>query len=141
RGAGYNVLAQGVAASPGAATGKIVFSAPEAVQAANDGKDVILVRPFTEGGKASHAALVARGMGVPAVTGAAIEIHLDAAELRIDGRSFKAGDEIAIDGTDGAVVEPGAKLIEPELDERFETVLDWADELRKLGVRANADTP
>jgi pyruvate, orthophosphate dikinase len=158
RGDGYTVLAHGVAASPGAATGQIVFSAADAVSAANDGKRVILVRPFTEaddvsgfhaangiltseGGKASHAALVARGMGVPAVTGAAIEIHLDSHELRINGTVFKEGDEIAIDGTDGTVVEPGAKLLEPELDERFEQVLAWADELRKLGVRANADTP
>jgi pyruvate,orthophosphate dikinase len=158
RGDGYTVLAHGVAASPGAATGQIVFSASDAVSAAGEGKSVILVRPFTEaddvagfhaakgiltseGGKASHAALVARGMGVPAVTGAAIEIHLDSHELRINGTVFKEGDEIAIDGTDGAVVEPGAKLLEPELDERFEQVLAWADELRKLGVRANADTP
>jgi pyruvate, orthophosphate dikinase len=158
RGEGYNVLAHGVAASPGAAAGEIVFSAPDAVKAAGEGKNVILVRPFTEaddvagfhaakgiltseGGKASHAALVARGMGVPAVTGAAIEIHLEKQELHINGTVFREGDDIAIDGTDGAVVEPGATLIEPELDERFETVLKWADELRRLGVRANADTP
>jgi pyruvate,orthophosphate dikinase len=158
RGDGYNVLAQGVAASPGAAMGSIVFSAPEAVAAAAEGKHVILVRPFTEaddvagfhaargiltseGGKASHAALVARGMGVPAVTGAAVEIHLDSREVRINGTVFHEGDEIGIDGTDGAVVEPGAKLIEPELDDRFERVLEWADQIRRLGVRANADTP
>ncbi|HEY2770438.1 MAG TPA: pyruvate, phosphate dikinase [Solirubrobacteraceae bacterium] len=157
-GDGYNVLAEGVAASPGAAAGEIVFSAPDAVSASSDGKDVILVRPFTEaddvagfhaakgiltseGGKASHAALVARGMGVPAVTGAAIAIDLEAGELRIDGRVFRAGDEIGIDGSDGAVVEPGAKLIAPEIDERFETVLEWADDVRRLGVRVNADTP
>ncbi len=155
---GYEVLAQGVAASPGAAAGQIVFTATDAVSAAASGKDVILVRPFTEaddvagfhaakgiltseGGKASHAALVARGMGVPAVTGAHVAIDLEAGEMTIEGRTFKAGDEIAIDGTEGAVVEPGAKLIEPELDERFDTVLEWADELRRLGVRVNADTP
>jgi pyruvate,orthophosphate dikinase len=158
RGEGYTVLAQGVAASPGAAAGAVVFSAPEAVAAAADGKDVILVRPFTqaddvagfhaargiltsEGGKASHAALVARGMGVPAVTGAHVAIDLEAQELRIDSRVFHAGDLIGIDGTDGAVVEHGARLIEPSLDERFEQVLTWADELRRLGVRVNADTP
>ncbi len=158
RGEGYNVLAHGVAASPGAAAGEIVFSAPDAVQAASEGRDVILVRPFTEaddvagfhaakgiltseGGKASHAALVARGMGVPAVTGAAIEIHVDRRELHINGAVFHEADRIAIDGTDGAVVEPGARLIEPQLDERFEQVLAWADDLRRLGVRANADTP
>jgi pyruvate,orthophosphate dikinase len=155
---GYTVLAQGVAASPGAAVGEIVFNAHDAVEQAAQGKRVILVRPFTEaddvagfhaargiltseGGKASHAALVARGMGVPAVTGAHVAIDLEAGELTIDGQTFKAGDEIGIDGSDGAVVEPGARLIEPELDERFETVLKWADELRRLGVRVNADTP
>jgi pyruvate, orthophosphate dikinase len=155
---GYEVLASGVAASPGAAAGEIVFSAAEALSQAQAGKDVILVRPFTEaddvagfhaakgiltseGGKASHAALVARGMGVPAVTGAHVAIDLEAGELTIDGRTFRAGDQIAIDGSEGAVVEPGAKLIEPEIDERFDTILEWADEFRRLGVRVNADTP
>jgi pyruvate, orthophosphate dikinase len=155
---GYVVLARGVAASPGAARGSIVFSAPQAVTIAAQGHDVILVRPFTEaedvagfhaargvltseGGKASHAALVARGMGVPAVTGAAVAIDVEAGELRIDGRVFHAGDEIGVDGSEGAVVEAGARLIQPEIDERFERVLAWADELRRLGVRSNADTP
>jgi pyruvate,orthophosphate dikinase len=155
---GYEVLAQGVAASPGAAAGVIVFTAAEAVEQGQAGKDVILVRPFTEaddvagfhaargiltseGGKASHAALVARGMGVPAVTGAALAIDLEAGEVTIDGQVFKAGDRIAIDGSEGTVVEPGAKLIQPEIDERFDTVLEWADEFRRLGVRVNADTP
>ncbi len=157
-GEGYTVLAHGVAASPGAAAGAIVFSAQEAVEQAGSGTDVILVRPFTqaddvagfhvakgiltsEGGKASHAALVARGMGVPAVTGAAVTIDLNAAELRIDGRVFHSGDLIAVDGSDGVVVEHGAKLLQPEIDERFERVLGWADQIRRLGVRANADTP
>jgi pyruvate,orthophosphate dikinase len=128
------------------------------VAAAADGKEVILVRPFTqaddvagfhaakgiltsEGGKASHAALVARGMGVPAVTGANVAVDLEAEELRIDSRVFHAGDLIGIDGTDGVVVEHGARLIEPTIDERFNEVLAWADELRRLGVRVNADTP
>jgi pyruvate,orthophosphate dikinase len=158
RGEGYTVIAQGVAASPGAAAGAVVFSAPDAVAAAADGKEVILVRPFTqaddvagfhaakgiltsEGGKASHAALVARGMGVPAVTGAHVAVDLEAEELRIDSRVFHAGDLIGIDGTDGVVVEHGARLIEPTIDERFNEVLAWADELRRLGVRVNADTP
>jgi pyruvate, orthophosphate dikinase len=158
RGDGYDVLAHGVAASPGAAAGAIVFSAEQAVSQAADGKAVILVRPFTEaddvagfhvakgiltseGGKASHAALVARGMGVPAVTGAHIAIDVENDEVRIDGQVFHGGDEIGIDGSEGAVVAPGAKLLDPELDERFEQVLQWADEIRRLGVRANADTP
>ena len=155
---GYDVLAQGVAASPGAAVGEIVFTAPDAVSAATEGRGVILVRPFTEaddvagfhaargiltseGGKASHAALVARGMGVPAVTGAAIAVDLDAGELTIDGQVFKAGDRIGIDGSEGTVVDAGARLLQPEIDDRFDTVLEWADELRRLGVRVNADTP
>jgi pyruvate,orthophosphate dikinase len=95
----------------------------------------------SEGGKASHAALVARGMGVPAVTGAGVAIDVEAGELRIDGKVFRAGDEIGVDGSEGAVVEPGAALLQPEIDERFEQVLAWADELRRLAVRANADTP
>jgi len=155
---GYEVLAHGVAASPGAAAGEIVFTAADAVEQAHVGTDVILVRSFTEaddvagfhaakgiltseGGKASHAALVARGMGVPAVTGAQVAIDLDAGQVTIDGQVFKAGDRIGIDGSEGTVVEAGAKLIQPEIDERFDTVLEWADELRRLGVRVNADTP
>jgi pyruvate, orthophosphate dikinase len=155
---GYEVLAHGVAASPGAAVGEIVFDAHDAVAEATAGKDVILVRPFTEaddvagfhaakgiltseGGKASHAALVARGMGVPAVTGAAVAIDLNAGEVTIDGQVYRAGDRIGIDGSEGTVVDPGATLVQPEIDERFDTVLEWADELRRLGVRVNADTP
>ncbi len=147
-----------MAASPGAASGEIVFTATEAVAAAAEGRDVVLVRPFTEaddvagfhvargiltseGGKASHAALVARGMGVPAVTGAAVAIDVHAEELRIDGRVFRSGDEIGVDGSEGVVVEPGARLLEPSIDENFEQVLRWSDEVRRLRVRANADTP
>ncbi len=155
---GYEVLAHGVAASPGAAVGEIVFNAHDAVAESGAGKDVILVRPFTEaddvagfhaakgiltseGGKASHAALVARGMGVPAVTGAAVAIDLNAGEVTIDGQVFRAGDRIGIDGSEGTVVDAGATLVQPEIDDRFDTVLEWADELRRLGVRVNADTP
>jgi pyruvate,orthophosphate dikinase len=158
RGAGYTVLARGVAASPGAAIGEIVFDAPSAVAAAAEGRAVILVRQFTEaddvagfhaakgvltaeGGKASHAALVARGMGLPAVTGAAVTVDARAGELRIDGHVFHAGDSIGIDGAEGAVIEQGATLVLPSLDERFQGLLTWADGLRTLGVRANADTP
>ncbi len=134
RSGGYNVLAHGVAASPGAAVGEIVFNAPDAVEQGHAGKDVILVRPFTEaddvagfhaargiltseGGKASHAALVARGMGVPAVTGAAVAIDLDAGELTIDGQVFRAGDLIGIDGSEGTVVERGREAA-PARDRR-----------------------
>ena len=155
----YDVIAHGVAASPGAAKGAIVFTAPDAVTAAGEGRDVILVRPFTEaddvagfhaakgiltseGGKASHAALVARGMGRPAVTGAAdLDIDLHAHEVHVDDRVLREGDPIAIDGTTGAITLDDVPLVTPRVDPRFDTVLGWCDELRTLGVRANADTP
>jgi pyruvate, orthophosphate dikinase len=158
--ASYDVLARGVAASPGAAKGAIVFSADDAVAAAADGKDVVLVRPFTEaddvagfhaargvltaeGGKASHAALVARGMGVPAVTGAGeLEIDVAAGEVRLDGEvALREGDLVAIDGTTGTVTTEDVELIDPVVSDEFNTVLSWADELRRLDVRTNADTP
>ena len=155
----YEVLARGVAASPGAAKGEIVLTAPEAVAAAAEGHDVILVRSFTEaddvagfhaargiltseGGKASHAALVARGMGRPAVTGAsAIEVDLAAREVRVGKRVLRPGDRIAIDGSLGRITLEDVPLVEPEVSGQFQTVLAWCDELRTLGVRANADTP
>jgi pyruvate, orthophosphate dikinase len=147
-----------VAASPGAAVGEIVFRAADAVAAAEEGRDVILVRPFTEaddvagfqaakgvltseGGKASHAALVARGMGVPAVTGAGLEIDLEAGEVRMGQTTLKAGDTIAIDGTSGTITSDEVPLVEPEVGDFFDTVLTWSDELRTMEVRANADTP
>ena len=159
QGASYEVIARGVAASPGAAKGRIVFTAPDAVAAAEDGQDVILVRPFTEaddvagfhaakgiltseGGKASHAALVARGMGRPAVTGAGeLDIDLHAQEVHVGGRVLREGDMIAIDGTSGAITLDDVPLVTPQVDQRFETVLGWSDEIKRLGVRANADTP
>jgi len=158
-GADFEVLAEGVSASPGAAKGEVVFTAAEAVEAAGFGRDVILVRPFTEaddvagfhaargiltseGGKASHAALVARGMGRPAVVGAeALAIDLDQRTISVDGTVVRAGDRIAIDGTRGCVTLADVPLVEARVDDRFERVLGWADELRKLRVRANADDP
>ncbi len=155
----YTELTRGVAASPGAAGGAIVFSAEEAERSAEAGEDVVLVRPFTsaddvggfqsargiltsQGGKSSHAAIVARGMGRPCVCGvAALEIDLEAQTARIGQTTLRAGDWIAINGTSGAVTADRVALIEPDLDERFDAVLGWADEIRKLGVRANADTP
>ena len=155
----YTVIARGVAASPGAAKGTIVFTAEEAVAQAADGASVVLVRPFTEaddvagfhaavgiltseGGKASHAALVARGMGRPAVTGAAaLDINLKLGEVRIGDLVLHAGDFIAIDGTAGIMTTDDVPLVEGHVDARFETVLRWCDELRQIGVRANADTP
>jgi pyruvate,orthophosphate dikinase len=155
----YEVLASGVNASPGAAKGEIVFTAADAVAAAEAGRDVILVRPFTdaedvagfhaatgiltsEGGKASHAALVARGMGRPAVVGAqALAIDIVAKTVSVDGTQLHEGDPIAIDGTRGVVTIDDVPLVETGMDENFSTVLKWADQVRRLGVRANADTP
>jgi pyruvate,orthophosphate dikinase len=156
----YGVLARGVAASPGAAKGTIVFFAEDAVLAAAEGRSVILMRPFTEaedvagfhaaqgvvtseGGKASHAALVARGMGVPAVTGVGtLEIDARAGEVRRDGEVvLRAGDRVAIDGTTGAITTEDVPLVDPVMSDEFRTVLDWADGLRRLEVRTNADTP
>ena len=157
--ADFEVLASGVSASPGAAKGEVVFTAKEAVQAEQDGRDVILVRPFTEaddvagfhaakgiltseGGKASHAALVARGMGRPAVVGASqLKIDLGAETISANGTTVEAGDFIAIDGTKGCVTLEDVPLIDARVDEYFDRVLEWADELRRLGVRANADDP
>ncbi|HEX5145745.1 MAG TPA: pyruvate, phosphate dikinase [Conexibacter sp.] len=154
-----SVLAQGVAASPGAAKGEIVFTAPEAVQAAAAGRDVVLVRPFTEaddvagfhaacgiltseGGKASHAALVARGMGRPCVCGASeLEIDVAAETVKVGDVVLRRGDPIAIDGSAGTVTLDDVPLVQARWSREFETVLGWCDELRRLGVRANADTP
>ena len=158
--ADYTVLTKGVNASPGAAKGAVVFTAADAVAADADGRDVVLVRPFTEaddvagfhaargiltseGGKASHAALVARGMGRPCVCGASdLEIDLRDREVRIDGEVvLREGDLVVIDGTSGAVTTEDVQLVEPQMGEDFEQVLRWADELRTLGIRTNADTP
>jgi len=152
-------LATGVAASPGAAKGAIVFAAERAVERAEAGEDTILVRPFTEaddvagfhaargiltseGGKASHAALVARGMGRPCVCGAsALEVDLEARTMQVNGVVLAEGDPIAIDGSSGAVTTQDVPLVPAEVGEYFGTVLEWSDELRQLGVRANADRP
>jgi pyruvate,orthophosphate dikinase len=162
----YTVIARGVNASPGAAKGEIVFTAEDAVEAEKAGRRVILVRPFTEaedvagfhaargiltseGGKASHAALVARGMGKPCVTGAArLEIDLQAGEVRAGDVVLQEGDVIAIDGSQGIVTADDVQLIDPSEDpafkpvlDRFWKVLEWADDVRRLDIRANADTP
>jgi pyruvate,orthophosphate dikinase len=164
--ADYEVLATGVAAAPGGAKGEVVFTAHEAVEAAGAGKQVILVRPDTNandvagfhaakgiltslGGKASHAALVARGMGVPCVTAASeLKIDLEHRVIRVGDHEIHAGDFIAINGTNGEVTLDDVPLVDPKEDpafdeilESFDTVLGWADDVRRLGVRANADTP
>ena len=157
--ANFDVLATGVNASPGAAKGEVVFTAAEAVWPAPRVVTSILVRPFTdandvsgfhaargiltsEGGKASHAALVARGMGRPAVVGVdALTIDVKTKTIRVNGTVIHEGDRIAIDGTRGCVTIEDVPLVEAQVDENFTTVLTWADEIRRLGVRANADTP
>jgi pyruvate,orthophosphate dikinase len=157
--ADFEVLASGVNASPGAAKGEVVFTARDAIAAAEEGRDVILVRPYTEaddvagfhaakgiltseGGKASHAALVARGMGRPAVVGAdSLAIDLKAQTISVNGTEVHAGDRIAIDGTKGCVTLEDVPLIDAQVDEYFDRVLEWADGIRRLGVRANADDP
>ena len=153
------VLCTGLGASPGAATGKIVLTAQEAAERGGAGDAVILVRKETDpddvegmmrakgvltalGGMTSHAAVVARGMGKPAVTGcSALKIDSHAGAFSVNGKVFEAGDVITIEGTSGRVIAGEVPLVEPEIDEDFETILRWADRVRALGVRANADTP
>ena len=155
----YAVIAHGVAASPGAAQGAVVFTATDAVLAASQGREVLLVRPFTEaddvagfhaasgiltseGGKASHAALVARGMGRPCVVGASeLDVDVDAGEIRVGELVIRAGEHLGIDGTTGAITTDEVPVVPPQMSETFRRVLGWADELRRLVVRANADTP
>src|SRR3954463_7589555 len=138
READYHVVARGVPASPGAAKGEVVFTADGAVAAAEAGRDVVLVRPFTEaddvagffaargivtseGGKASHAALVARGMGRPAVCGVGeLEIDLKEKLARVNGTVITEGDLIALDGSLGVITTDDVPLVDPEVDERFE---------------------
>ena len=152
-------LATGLPASPGAATGEVVFTADEAEERGEAGQAVILVRRETNpddvhgmarargiltalGGMTSHAAVVARGFGKPAVTGCkAIKVDPEAEQFEVDGQTFRAGDTITIEGSSGKVVAGEVPLVEPEMSEDFERILSWADELRYLGVRANADTP
>ena len=151
-------VTSGVAASPGAAQGKVVFTADRAVEMARDGAAVILVRPETapddihgmaaamgiltsQGGKTSHAAVVARGMGKPAVTGAAeLVVDPDAGVAHVGEHDLREGSEITIDGTNGAVYVDGVELIEPEALDDLEHLLAWADEIRTMQVWANADT-
>ncbi|MCF8884266.1 MAG: pyruvate, phosphate dikinase [Nitrososphaerota archaeon] len=152
-------IARGLNASPGAATGKVVFTADEATELAAKGEKIILVRPETKpedihgiiaaqgiltsrGGMTSHAAVVARGMGKPAVVGAEmIKIDLEKEIFTVNGVQVKKYDVITIDGTTGNVYLGAIPTIEPELSEELKILLSWADEIRRLGVRANAETP
>src|SRR5437660_9683585 len=153
------VLGRGLPASPGAASGKVVFSADEAEAAASRGEAVILVRIetspedlhgmhaargilTTRGGMTSHAAVVARGMGKPCVSGCgSIRVDYGRGTMSVGSRTFKTGDVITIDGSLGQVLAGRMPMIEPKLSGEFGTLMGWADSVRKLGVRVNADTP
>ena len=159
--ADYDVVARGLNASPGAAVGEAVFSAVDAVAAAEAGRKCVLVRWETNpddlagmiaaegiltshGGKTSHAAVIARGMGAPCVCGVeALKIDAERKEAVIAGTDLviREGDMVSIDGTSGIVVLGAVDLVMPELTGDLDTILEWADEFRTLGVRANADNP
>ena len=154
-----DVLTKGLPASPGAASGTIVFDADTAERMAADGKAVILVRTETSpedihgmhaakgiltarGGMTSHAAVVARGMGRPCVSGAgSLSINAREKIARVGGREVKEGDMLTIDGATGEVMLGEVATIQPELAGDFGTLMEWADAVRKLKVRANAETP
>jgi pyruvate,orthophosphate dikinase len=152
-------LAEGINAVPGAAVGKVVFTAQEAERWAELGEKVILVRRETSpedvggmyvaqgiltatGGKTSHAAVVARGWGKCCIVGAeALEIDAEAKKMSVNGRVVSEGDWITLDGGDGCVYMGEISLVRPEPPKAYETLMKWADKIRKLGVRTNADTP
>jgi pyruvate,orthophosphate dikinase len=154
-----DVVATGLAASPGAARGRAVFDADRAAAGAADGEDMILVRPETtaddihglisargvltaRGGMTSHAAVVARGMGKPCVAGcSALIVDVEDRSAVVNGRTIREGDVITIDGTAGHVILGAVELVEPSPNPDLELVLEWADAIRRLRVHANADTP
>ena len=154
-----SVIATGLPASPGAASGEIVFSSDEAELLKTQGRKVILVRIetspedihgmhasegilTTRGGMTSHAAVVARGMGKPCVSGAgAVRVDYATNTMQAGGVTLKKGDTITIDGSTGQVLTGKVAMQEPEMSGDFATLMTWADRARKLGVRANADTP
>ena len=155
-----DVIVRGIAASPGAATGRIVLSANEAQASAARGEPCVLVRRETtpedirgmhvaqavltiRGGVTSHAAVIGRGLGLPCVVGAS-DLSINTKKEMIttdDGRRFKKGEVITVDGTTGDVLAGAPAMLEAVLDDGFRTLLSWADEFRDIGVRANADTP
>ena len=157
--AAVTVLAKGLPASPGAATGEVVFDADEAEALKKKGRDVILVRPETSpedfhgivaaravltarGGMTSHAAVVARGMGKTCVVGAKdLDVDPTAGRFRANGRVVKRGQVITVDGTTGRVILGAAKVVQPKVGAHFAKLMSWADARRRLRVRANADTP
>jgi pyruvate,orthophosphate dikinase len=154
-----SLIARGLPASPGAAAGEIVFTAEDAERLAQDGRKVLLVRSETSpedihgmiaalgiltarGGMTSHAAVVARGMGKPCVCGAgAAKIDAKAGTMTVGGSIWRAGDVITIDGGTGEVFDGVVPMLQPELTGDFGTLIGWADAVRRMKVRANAETP
>lgn len=154
-----DVIVRALPASPGAAVGKVVFESDKAAKLADAGEDVILVRVETSpedihgmhaaraivtarGGMTSHAAVVARGMGRPCVCGAgAMQIDAAKGEIRIGGRTVKEGDVITVDGAAGEVLLGEVKMRQPDLSGDFGKLMSWADKVRRLNVRTNAETP
>jgi len=155
----YTQLAKGIAASPGAASGIAVFDVKKATQKGEDGQKVILIREETKpedvpaffasvgiltsrGGKTSHAAVVARGMGKPCIVGCShLKIDYDKNICVASGKKVKEGDPITIDGSTGSVFLGEVPTIEPKITKDFKTILEWAQKAKKIGIRANADTP
>jgi pyruvate,orthophosphate dikinase len=153
------VVAKGLPASPGAACGEIVFNSDEAEQMKTAGRKTILVRIetspedihgmhaaegilTTRGGMTSHAAVVARGMGKPCVSGAGtLRIDYEKGTMTASGIVFKKGDMLTIDGGTGQVIQGAVQMLQPELSGEFGTLMHWADAARRMGVRANAETP
>lgn len=158
--ASRNVIFTGIAASPGGATGKLVFTAAAAQASAAQGEACILIRRETtpedirgmhaasaiiteRGGMTSHAAVIARGLGLPCIVGAS-GLRLSGRKKKLtapDGRVFHEGDIVTVDGSSGEALAGAAQMLEPALDYPFQTLLAWADAARDIGVRANADTP
>jgi len=152
-------IAKGLPASPGAAVGKVVFDADEAERRGKEGERVILVRMETSpddiggmansqgiltarGGMTSHAAVVGRGMGKPCVVGCSdISLDEENEKFKVKDKEISKEDFITLDGTTGNVILGETKLIEPEISGNFELLMEWSDEFRRLGIRANADTP
>ena len=153
------VIAKGLPASPGAASGKVVFTADEAEKMNNQKEDTILVRVETSpedihgmhaakgiltarGGMTSHAAVVARGMGRPCVSGSGeINIDYESKEFKAGNLTIKEGDVITIDGGTGRVIQGSVPTVKPDISGYFSTIMKWADEFRKLKIRTNAETP
>jgi len=155
----HKQLARGIAASPGAASGIAIFDVRKAIELGEAGKKVILVRKETKpedvpaffsaegiltslGGKSSHAAIVSRGMGKPCIVGCAeLKINYDNNTCTANGITIRDGETISIDGSRGIVFIGDVPTVEPKVTKDFQTVLSWAQKVKQLGVRANADTP